>query len=410
MSSRDGGGGRKLKAHWGQAAVIFGLLVLPGCNQIFGLDATVVAPNLDPGGMPRNYAILCDIESRKVPRRCASQEEVDSGMFVSKSNAAIALTVRQTGMGNAALDYSADARAACGGLPQVVTYLGAYPEGSPLCVKYLDIIAPVGPYGNPNDVCAAWCNDLHGNKGGGNQAITSFCNAHAGASTSFPVDDNDVKLFGLGGYLGACTAEGILHPEYDSDGPLIDPRRIPEPVAWDPATLVGVSVSSDPAISTLTRTAAFTGALDAGAASSQLITRGDAHVEFTATERNLRRIIGLAIGGAPNPSPGVTNIDFAIELRSDGTLRVLETGLVKFDVGSYSAGQTFRIKVKDNHDGTATVSYATVIGSCVPGAACADQEFYTHAGPAPASYPMHVDSSLFHQGATLTNVRIVRIK
>src|SRR5687768_18460525 len=97
---------RRLEAGWGHAAVLIGLLVLPGCNQIYGLDETQVAGNLRRGGEPQNYAVLCDIESRRTPRRCATPEEVASGMFVSQSSAAVALTVRQTGVGNASLDYS----------------------------------------------------------------------------------------------------------------------------------------------------------------------------------------------------------------------------------------------------------------------------------------------------------------
>jgi len=410
MRAGCGVAGGRSNAIVGQAVVVLALLALPGCNWFYGLDETRIRPNLDAGSLPRNYAILCDIESRKVPRRCATQEEIGSGMFVPQSNAAIALTVRQTGVGNAALDYSSDATAACSGMPQVVTYLGAYPEGSALCVKYLDIIGPTAPYSDPHDVCKAWCNDLHGNTGGSDAQITTFCNNQAKASTSFPIADDQVKLFGLGGYLGACTGEGGLQPGYDTDGPFIDPRRLPEPVRWDAGSIVGVSVGSDPAISTLTRTAATTGNADAGAASSQLIGTGDGYLEFTALERNTRRIIGLAIGTAPNPSPGVSNIDFAIDLRADGTLRVLEAGLVRFNLASYAAGQVFRIKVTDNHNGQATISYSRVIGSCVPGAACADQVFYTHTGPAPAAYPLHVDAALVDQGATLANVRMVRIR
>ena len=105
-------------------------LALPNCNQVWGLDGTKTAPavpRLNPGGLPRQYAILCDIESGRVPRRCATAEEVAAGAFVSQSSAAVALTVRQTG--NASFDYSDAAKAACGGLPQVVTVRGVVPGG-----------------------------------------------------------------------------------------------------------------------------------------------------------------------------------------------------------------------------------------------------------------------------------------
>ena len=74
-------------------------LALPNCNQVWGLDGTKGAPDvqrLNPGGLPRQYAILCDIESRRVPRRCATAGEVAADAFVTQSSGAVALTVRQT--------------------------------------------------------------------------------------------------------------------------------------------------------------------------------------------------------------------------------------------------------------------------------------------------------------------------
>jgi hypothetical protein len=408
-------GGRR--SYWGQVAVVLSLLVAPGCDKIIGLTPPPPPdpPPLNPGSPPRTYAILCDIERKSEPRRCATPEEVSSGAIIPQSSAAVALNVRATS--NASLDYSVDAKAACGGLPQVVTYEGAYPEGAPACVKYLEVIGPGRPYANPNAVCVAVCNDLH-RVNDLYQATPSeaqaFCQKNARASTNFPISDDDVGLFGLGGFLGACAPEGVLRPDFDLDDPqqpaLIDPRRVSDPVEWDPATLVGVTVVGS-AGNNLERTKAGSGVFDAGAASSQVIDSGDAYLEFKATETNRRRRIGLAFGNAPNPDPGANHIAFGIELGGDGIARVVEGGAIKATYGNYTAGQTFRINVKDdNSSGTATISYSTLMAPCPPGVPCAENVFYTHASAAPVSYPFHTDTSFFVLGGTLTDVRILRIK
>jgi hypothetical protein len=397
---------------WGHAAVVFGLLALPACNQIYGLSETTLAPSppeLDPGGLPRTYAIFCEIERSAEPRRCATAEEVASGAFIPQSRAAVALNTRETG--NVSLDYSADATAACGGLPQVVTYEGSYPEGSPTCLKYIDVVGV--KYSDPNEVCIALCNDLNRPKNGQvPSSLQTFCIEHARASTNFPIADSDVKIFGLGGFLGACSPEGALRPDFDIDDPqqpaLIDPRRVSDPVKWDPASLVGVAVTGS-AGNNLTRTLA--GTVNAGAAGTEIITRGDAYLEFAATETDKRRRIGLAFGTAPNPTPGPNQIEFGIELGSDGIARVVEGSNVRSTFGPYTPGQVFRVRVTaDNGSGTATVSYSALMATCLPGTPCAENVFYTHTGGAPVSYPLHIDSSIPDEGGTLTNVRILRIK
>jgi hypothetical protein len=58
--------------------------------------------------------------------------------------------------------------------------------------------------------------------------------------------------------------------------------------------------------------------------------------------------------------------------------------------------------------GTATVTYVQIDGVCVDGKPCNGHEIYP--SDKPAHYPLRVDSSFHDQGATLTNVRLVRIK
>ena len=67
------------------------------------------------------------------------------------------------------------------------------------------------------------------------------------------------------------------------------------------------------------------------------------------------------------------------------------------------------MKLLDNFDGTATVSYSRIVGACVPGMPCNEIVFYEHVG-AHAVYPLRVDTSFREQNGTLANVSIVRNK
>jgi len=385
------------------------LLVLPACDRVFGIEEVPNStPNLVQGTPPRTLPIFCDIESMPQARHCASPDEVNT--LLSRSHAAVDLVNHQSG-GNAVLDYSPDARnaAGCGATPVVVPFDTPFPEGTPVCVKYLDIIGPGLAYSDPNGVCVAMCEDMNGGSQDSTPpAVAAFCAQHAHASTNYPL--GDPTLFGFGGFQGACTAEGVLQSGFDdvTQPALLDPRRIPEPVGWQ--NLAGVAVSGG-ASNTLTRTTPTTGNFDAGAASSQTIASGDGYVQFTATETNLARLGGLSIGpGGNDATPNFTNINFAIDLFSDGQFYVFQSGQIQNGgqpFGTYAAGDRFRVSVKDNLDGSATVTYSRVVGPCAPGTLCPDNVFYT--STVFGSYPLHVDSSFKEQGATLDDVRLVRI-
>jgi len=150
---------------------------------------------------------------------------------------------------------------------------------------------------------------------------------------------------------------------------------------------------------------------DSGAASLQTITHGDAYVEFTATETNKARVGGLASSALPDTDPGLDDISFGIRLSATGGVFVSESGTLVTGAGgtpfsAYAPGDRLRVTVLDRLDGTADVRYALVPAGCA-GASCETMTFRT-AGPAP--YPFRVDASLKEPGATLTDVRIVRIK
>src|SRR6185503_15036299 len=105
--------------------------------------------------------------------------------------------------------------------------------------------------------------------------LRQYCSekAHASINTSGCVDD-------------ACTDEGAIRTDF------VDPRRKLEPVEW--GDLVGTAAGGTDN-NTLTRTAA-TGEppmFDAGAASQQTVTTGDAWVEFTVVATDKTRAVGF---------------------------------------------------------------------------------------------------------------------
>lgn len=141
----------------------------------------------------------------------------------------------------------------------------------------------------------------------------------------------------------------------------------------------GVSVSGE----TLTKTGSA--GWNAGAVSTNTIESGDGFAEFTATETTTSRIAGLANGDTDLTD---TDIEFGIELRSDGYAEIFESGTSKGTVGAYLAGDRFRVEV------TSGVVRYYRNGSTL----------YT-SGATP-SYPLRVDSSLDTVGATLTDVTL----
>src|SRR5207253_6409319 len=103
-------------------------------------------------------------------------------------------------------------------------------------------------------------------------------------------------------------------------------------VSW--TNPVGVSVSGN----SLTKTAAD--GWNAGAASTQAIASGDGYVEFTASETNTYRMIGLSHGDSDQ---GYQDIDFAFYVGAGQYLCLYEAGVSRGCVGSYNSGDTLRV-------------------------------------------------------------------
>jgi hypothetical protein len=97
---------------------------------------------------------------------------------------------------------------------------------------------------------------------------------------------------------------------------------------------------------------------------------------------------------------------FAIDVYSDSHIYLFESG-DKLSMGAnpdtsygpYAAGDRFRVYVTDNFNGTATIRYSRIRGSVET----------TFPPSSTGNYPFRVDSSFGNLGATLTDVRIVRI-
>jgi YD repeat-containing protein len=150
-------------------------------------------------------------------------------------------------------------------------------------------------------------------------------------------------------------------------------------VAW--TNQVGVNAATN----NLTKTAAD-GWGNGGAVSTQTIPSGAGYMEFTASETNTYRLIGLSNGDS---NQTYTDIDFAIYLQPNGILSGYRGATYLGTLGSYATGDVLRVEV----DQLGAVTYkknGTV--------------FYSPPTGVTATYPLLVDTSLYTNGSTLTNV------
>ncbi len=363
-------------------------LALPNCTfQVQGL-----APyNFDRGDAPYSSAVFCDIQDRTASApHCATADEISMGIPLSQS----ALALTQNRKSNIGLDYSPMVTMAHGcaaGVPVAITYKCPFPDGCGSCFNCGGVIP--AKYADVGAACIADCLDKNGHTPGENPPqpdVTAFCTAeHAHASYA----------------AGTCFANACI-PEGALDN-FADPRRVPEPVVWQ--NLVGV-VTDGPAANSLTRTLAL--GPDAGASSVQTIDHGDGYVEFTITELGTIRVLGLSTGAA-DADASINDIGFGVRLSAQNNLGIFENGTrvpdgANADWGPFQAGDRVRVNVKDRFDGTADITNTLIPAACA-GAACTGTTFGPSI-PHTGSYPFRVDAFIRDPQATLTDVRIVRIK
>src|SRR5207247_6391684 len=108
-------------------------------------------------------------------------------------------------------------------------------------------------------------------------------------------------------------------------------------------------------------------------------------VEFTSTETNTTRVLGLGLG---DTNQSYTDVDFGIYLDATGSAYVYENGTSRGNFGAYASGDRFRVEAA-----------GSVVRYRKNGVV-----FYTSA-LAP-KFPLLVDTALNTTGATLTNVKI----
>jgi alpha-tubulin suppressor-like RCC1 family protein len=80
------------------------------------------------------------------------------------------------------------------------------------------------------------------------------------------------------------------------------------------------------------------------ATSSRTFASGDAWMEFTSLETTTRRAAGFNSG---SQAQSLSDIDFAIELTETGGVRVVESGVVRWNSGTYAHGDRFRVEVRE---------------------------------------------------------------
>ncbi len=344
----------------------------------------IIAIQPDRGDTPWTGKVMCNIE-KPSGRHCASADE--QAMGIRLAAAAEALAAGQTS--SIGLDDSPAAMGRCNGVPEAVEFEGPFPQGSALCLNCSVVSATT----SVTQLCIELCQmETDPDHFPATAAVTADCTNRAMAATNF---DAGVCL------EGGCT-------DFNATPGFVDPPRTPEPVVWQ--NLIGVSVNGN----SLVRTAPTNNTFDAGAASSQSIASGDGYVQFSAQELDTARLCGLSNGAPPDTDPDFTTIDFALDLFKDGHYYIFERGTkiagpdVNQSFGAYAAGDTFRVHVKDNFDGTATVTYSRLTATCVDGMPCPENVF--HISAVKAMYPVRVDSSFREQNGSIADAKLVRIR
>lgn len=194
-------------------------------------------------------------------------------------------------------------------------------------------------YDGENKITSAW--------GGNNQAQVYAYDA-SGQRIKRTVNGVQTwQVYGFGGELvaeyAANAAAASPQKEYGyRNGQLLvtadaPPAGTSQNVTW--TSSVGVSISGN----NLTRTAAGDG-WNAGARSNQSIASGDGYAEFTATETNKKRSMGLTHNTSVT---GYQNIDFGIVLSETGQITIHEGAGVYGVFGTYTTGDRVRVGVEN---------------------------------------------------------------
>jgi hypothetical protein len=366
------------------------LLALPACV----LDTTGYGygdETFQQGAEPLTGGVQCVIPQTVEPEGgwpCATPDDLATG--IPSTSAAVLLN--SGGGGSVLLDYSKDSDTKCGnGNPRVIPVRGGYPTGFTACLNCGQL---PGVYTDGNAVCQAQCKSLFNHEGDGGSG-DNVCAAYAKTAPNWTYSCQN----------GICSNSGTPNSNWP------DPRINPESLVWK--DLQGVVTQDNDSTIYFDGTIALPPdgqGFSAGAASAQLITEGDAFVEFEAGEANASHVVSLRTtcdnpATCPDNDGTLGDLDVFLNLHYDNTPYVLDKALntLFHDVAvTYTPGQRFRINVTDMHNGKAKLSFSRFVAGSW-------SVFYDDAGVHAVSYPLRVDASFREAGAHITKAAIMRI-
>ena len=224
-------------------------------------------------------------------------------------------------------------------------FMDPFPDGSAVCVNPATI---PGTYTTANGACQQWCASQGWRDEDGHYYQ---CSHIAWQAPGVPAD---------GSLPDVCDEAGTMLPGKD-------PRKF-----WK--ALVGAARLSG---NDLTKTAAD-GWGNSGAVSTSVVGR----VQITASETTTYRIFGLGDGINSHD-----NIEWGLLLDPSGILAVKEGAATQVSVGNYATENVLEVGVEGGRivykrDGTVL-----------------------HTSDTLPTYPLHVEASLYSQGATLKGIR-----
>jgi hypothetical protein len=393
----------KTKTHVHASWVLpFALLALPNC----GFSGNGPGPAPPVRITPGTTLVPCDIRvNERDDIACAG----DGTNGVRLSEAAIALVEGLDGR-YIGIDDSPAGQSRCPGpvfTGEAIPFHGPFPAGMQVCVDP----ATVGhgrTHESAFDVCVAKCLDLMGAPETPDDATLQSCRNRAVPSTNVLPSDPNV-LFANG-----CTTAGMPNDAF------MDPRESPEPIFW--VNPFGVDAPGTDLVRNLPCSVTPCTGFDTGAASAGTATRGDGYVEFSVSELDTNRMIGLTRDyGFNDHEYGFTTVEFGIDFYRDGCYYVFESGarpmpaaptagcaVPEAAFGHYASGDRFRISFSDNFDGTAKIEYAKLPAPCTPGSECPTLPPFLVSSLA-GTYPLHVDAVFEDYLGRLVDVRLVYI-
>jgi hypothetical protein len=210
------------------------------------------------------------------------------------------------------------------------------------------------------------------------------------------LNNNDIVTCVLTPNLGGCSASTTLTSNTVTNQSVTNPvgislymlgatasgtcKEAVEQVVWQSSTLTNVSASGNNLIKIQSN-----GNWNGGAASYNTVANYG-YFQFTATETNTYRAIGLSTSFT---SSSYTTIQYAFYLTNTGSLQIMESGTSRGTFGTYSTNDVLKIAVENN-----IVKYyqngATLYVSGVT-----------------PTLPLLVNASLYNTNATITNALVV---